>query len=126
MTIAASHKAHVHKAYTEMAITILRDARKLIERPENWARGDYAFDRHGALCAPTDPNAVCWCLLGAVECAAKRFSHARCDSVTEFLGEICDPKYECCGDFNDHEDTTHADVIAFLDGAIELLQTANE
>lgn len=53
----------------------LTAARKLIEDPEFWWRGEYAADNLGIACMPDDPDAYCFCALGAV--------HKVCGDISE-------------------------------------------
>lgn len=45
---------------------ILREAAALIEQPGRWSKGFYALYADGGACDPLDPEAVCWCALGAI------------------------------------------------------------
>jgi len=47
------------------ASELLRETRKLIEKPENWTTGAWAKDAKGKNTHETSPNAVCWCAFGA-------------------------------------------------------------
>lgn len=42
-------------------------AREYREHAERWTQGWYAKTAEGKDCGPTNPNAVCWCLRGAIE-----------------------------------------------------------
>jgi hypothetical protein len=44
-------------------------AKLLVER--GWCQRTYAQDSSGTGVSPTSPNAVCWCVTGAVDCAAR-------------------------------------------------------
>ena len=46
---------------------ILEHAWRVIERSESWTQTAAARDRTGAKVAPDDPDACCWCAIGAVE-----------------------------------------------------------
>lgn len=45
---------------------VLREALKLIRKPERWTQGAYARDKDGDTCAPGGGRSVCWCAVGAV------------------------------------------------------------
>ena len=45
--------------------TILKRAKKLISDPKRWTRHAYARTASRE-CAPVDPDAKCWCAIGAV------------------------------------------------------------
>ncbi len=46
---------------------VLMHAWGFIEHAERWTTEASARDRHGKPTAPDDPEACCWCLIGAVE-----------------------------------------------------------
>jgi len=52
---------------------ILRQAHRLLEDPVHWTRGARARDDNGRTVRPEDPNAVRWCLEGAVALACNDF-----------------------------------------------------
>lgn len=39
---------------------------ELLSKPEKWTTGDYAKDAHGSYVGTSDPQAVCFCALGAI------------------------------------------------------------
>ncbi len=47
-------------------LEILKEARALIEDPARWTRKIYARDEQGFGVSETDPEAVCFCSLGAI------------------------------------------------------------
>lgn len=49
---------------------ILRAARARIEDPKNWTQGDFAKLADGRGATSYDPDAVCWCAIGAVRAEA--------------------------------------------------------
>ena len=40
---------------------VLRKARALIEKPENWTQGVLSRSSDGEICLPGEPEAVCYC-----------------------------------------------------------------
>ena len=109
-------------------VQILEEARALIDTPEKWCRAAYASDRPGRVApdeiehaySPMEPGATCFCMLGAVARADK------CDASPHFGSReayLAVRKLEnACGGpvsrFNDRPSTTHADVMAVFDEAI--------
>ena len=93
-------------------LRILEAARARISDPEAWIKGNVAKARDGAVCAAEDPRAVQWCVLGAV--------HAEPGSIS-WLYPCLDPPdgFGSLGSYNDHPDTTHEDILGFLDQAID-------
>lgn len=39
---------------------------KLLDKPEKWTQGTYARNENASTVGPLDPQAVCWCLEGAI------------------------------------------------------------
>jgi hypothetical protein len=92
---------------------VLRQARKLIEKPEHWTRGANARKANGLQCSPNSIEAFCFCSNGALSRVAPVF-------------EDYNPAYlaltRVCGDsfisFNDAPGRTHAEVLDLLDRTI--------
>lgn len=108
---------------------ILVRARELIADPEHWTQDNYATDNAGFPVLPFEPDAYCYCILGAVDRAifeqlgeipegqgdsiarveASPLGGATIQALQAFtVGLVCD--------FNDEHE--HADVLELLDKAI--------
>ncbi len=48
------------------AAVILREAAELLSKPDAWIQQAYSRTADGKWCPPTDPDAVCWCVRGAI------------------------------------------------------------
>lgn len=112
----------------------LRELRKLLEDPRRWTKGTFARNIEGFEVSASNPDAVCWCLEGAIakivgdEIAASDEGSifytplfnviAACLSTAEIEGSGI-------AGFNDAEDTTHQDVLNLLDGALEYVESAD-
>jgi hypothetical protein len=102
-------------------LEILIAGRARIDTPERWTRGDWARDANGVGVEPLSPDAVCFCAMGAVDAAAAseeyavylRAVAALRDAIPKGLRLISVPTYQDC------DTTTHADVMAMFDRAIE-------
>jgi hypothetical protein len=107
---------------TDLTLRILKSARKLIETPDRWVQG--------ALCVPRWDGWERYCLEGAIDEAARSLrgnvgiaaATCRADlkvrhAVQKRAGR---PMAPCS--YNDSPFTTHKDVLAVLDGAIEIAQ----
>lgn len=110
-------------------VSVLQGARDLLSDPANWTQGttardadgrdlvelledDYRFVDSAETAAACHPDAVCWCLGGALDRAAGETIRYD-DPRFVVLWELVDHKV---GPWNDtHE---HADVLAALDEAI--------
>ena len=89
---------------------VLRNTRELIGNPDSWVKEDEALDGNGDSCDSKDKDACAWCLVGAIDKCSKTLK--RFLSVMNF---VHDPKHREPVMFNDHDNTTHDDVIAYLD-----------
>lgn len=94
-------------------------ARALVEEPENWCQGTYARNDKGHPVLEDFPDSVCFCMAGACRLACANASLLHCALP-----------YEQCHtsipNFNDSPTTTHADVLAVFDRAIDRLLTGND
>lgn len=100
----------------------LAAARRLIEAPEYWTKGHHARDRFGTGVDSTSSRAVCWCALGACERADPRNNGSAAKRALVLALEVVEPRDRVpasVAEFNDSETTTHADVLALFDRAIE-------
>lgn len=108
---------------SHIEVNILRSARKLIERPENWTKGTVARDALGFPVPALSKEAACYCAFGAT-------------MVIEGPGRITDaPIYlddaakvlsaglhDFVSYFNDDDATKHSDILALFDKAILLAE----
>ena len=110
---------------------ILREMRALLADERAWIKEHYAMTADGDITFGADPAACKWCLTGAFDRAKERRPDALVSlrdlgwALAEYR-EKHDIPYTCGPmDFNDSNDTTHQDVLAFLDWAIaESVRTA--
>lgn len=103
---------------------------ELLKNPDHWSKGFYAFDEKGETQSPTAPEAVCWCLMGAI-CKAsskqKLSNRQPVDGLIAFLekfvegdrraiieGEDFEEDTYSLARFNDHPTTKHEDVLNLL------------
>ena len=102
------------KAGEESVAAILTKARGLIDEPSKWCRYADMLDENGDETA-NPANAVCFCVSGAVwaanDCSSKLL-------VSDLLNEFLPVPFNSFVEYNDHPDTTHADIMALFDRAI--------
>lgn len=113
-------------------MSVLTEARKLIEDPEHWVQGVYAMDEFKtAVLNPRDPGAACFCSIGAVVHALPE-DHPPDEEVTRLSRAVraLDPTWfnrtksrrpamrieRCITQYNDTH--THHEVLAVWDHAI--------
>jgi hypothetical protein len=92
-----------------------RAARQLIADEKHWTQSALARDRSGYLVPANDPEAVCWCIVGACcKIAGPDPNYIGETAWRLFFPELCDivPFPE---DINDKG--THADVLYLLEQA---------
>jgi hypothetical protein len=114
----------------EDLLKVLESARARIDRPEQWCKEWAALDAEDQPVRPTAGSACKWCAEGAVRWAMiTHFSDleysetislklAAFDAVAEAATQEGELTYLVPSEFNDREDTTHADVLAAFDKAI--------
>ena len=98
-------------------------ARALIATPEAWIQGRFAQDANGVPVGPFDEWACKFCTVGAITCASgEPLTETRASILRAHL-----PKpFDNLVNFNDHPDTTHADVLALFDRAIASEEAKHE
>lgn len=99
--------------------TVLKDAREFLTEPKRWIKGDLFQNGKGE--AVTRPAATCACLTGALLIGsggtATPERRDAFDGSVKLLEALTSETL--LADFNDRPTTTHADVLAVLDKAIE-------
>jgi hypothetical protein len=93
---------------------VLIEARKVIEKPEDWTQGSYARGLRRRQCSPTSPRARQWCAEGACEGAALNTGTFGYRALVAKLEQQCSERV--C-DFNDSR--SHHEVLGLFDRAIE-------
>lgn len=104
-------------------LEIVKAAKTKLANPKAWIKGSLARDKSGRQVNPVSPDAVCWCLIGAMH-SVNTGSPSGCVVGTEAYDAIrvsTPNHWPWLQEFNDCEGTTHADVIETLDRAIASL-----
>ncbi len=109
-----------------LPLVILDGMLETLKDPGAWTKFTYARDADGNEVLSQDPRAECWCLAGARNRQVRRLSSDRGIDVAfdaeqttmHFIRRSLQGRMrETVVGFNDHPDTTHADVIALLKDA---------
>lgn len=100
---------------------LLRATRTLLRTEKQWTRDKRARNKQGELVDPTDFQACCWCLTGALERTAKfmtatKIDHvdllvACCIALSENIPELFPNRDQRIYKFNDDSKTTFEDII---------------
>jgi len=113
---------------------LLRKARKRIENKQNWCKGYAAVDKDGLFITPTgSPAAVSWCAMGAIRRESSvhygrmylgRYRRYTKENVAALkarkaLVDVLPEKFVVLSRYNDHPETTHAEILELFDRAIE-------
>lgn len=98
------------------ALEILKEARAIIATPGKWTKGEFARDKEGNKVGICSPDASQFCAVGAIN----RIGRAAGD-VTFARAAFLEAEPAGVW-FNDHPNTTHADVLAAFDRAIAKLE----
>ncbi len=100
-------------------LQVLEAARATITPPGAWTQKASARNAKGNSVTPTNKNAVCFCLLGAID-RIQAESELRC-SATTLLRDLVPPGFgRMLADYNDA--STHAEVLSLFDKAIATLK----
>ena len=105
---------------------ILSIARVKIRNEKNWLKGQSTEKSNGDFAHPSSAKACKWCALGAVRSVFKEGTeeHSFDTAMDEHMFQTAMftlSKFTDCKNiaaFNDHSETTHADIIAVFDKAI--------
>lgn len=103
----------------------LRAAKALIDTPEKWTTGVLARTKSGCPIGPQEDAATCYCAEGAIRRVQNGVLPHALESIMEravpsgFRG-ACNERWFV--KFNDAAKTTHADIMALFDRAIELAE----
>lgn len=93
----------------------LKEARSLISEKKHWTRGASAKNASGQKTWSDDPEAVCWCMLGAIVKVATGLDCAVEVGALNALRIVC---HSGIPQFNDDPATTHEMVLHKFDLAI--------
>jgi hypothetical protein len=92
-------------------------AREKIADPKHWIKEEMAVDFEGMPCDAQSAHAVGWCALGALCAVTECFSGAL-SILQRAVGYTSSSVYSLSR-FNDADSTTHEDMLALFDRAIE-------
>lgn len=111
------------------ASEVLRKARALIEKPENWTQGALSRSPDGEVCLPEEREAVCFCSLGAIErvCVTGEQPLAHTPAVGYLKAALLargESLQAPIANFNDTH--THAEVLSLFDRAIAAAEARGE
>lgn len=111
-----------------LPVTVLINARQQISNMDSWTRNSYARDSQGEPVNENDATAVCFCSLGALrkvtpDSEFNAYTNARraLMETLDLRGESVKAPCRNVPGFNDHPETTHADVLALFDDTIKRL-----
>ena len=108
-------------------IDVLKIARGFIQEPDAWVQECHAWNHIGEETDPTDPDAVCFCLEGAIMRAMTELSPVIA-SEPSFMSELVEIDAEVMGsdgnicEWNDSPKRTHDEVLARVDATLERLE----
>jgi hypothetical protein len=124
MALGANGKKSRKENTMKDPLTILREARALISSPESWIKGHYAASDSDSMdgLGVDDPKAVRFCVIGAVWRVWGSLPDETPPPMVTAIGALQKHTADNIPSFNDHEDTTHDDVLAAFDKAIVELE----
>lgn len=114
------------------AIEILDRMDKILDEPKKWVKGEYAKDHDGVGTYSTDPEAVCWCMVGAMNKALANILPSASkieaesdatDAIRLAAEELYGHSYFAISNFNDAPSTDYIRVKAVISRARQLLKS---
>ena len=109
---------------------ILVKARGKIAKPENWCKSVAARNKDYGVCSISDPNACKWCATGAMASVMPRGFIRNFEHRYAYMkaGDLLDSfsMENSVMFYNDRKRTTHADILAVFDRAIEAAEQQEE
>ncbi|MBO9108771.1 hypothetical protein J5288_08650 [Agrobacterium sp. S2/73] len=105
-------------------VHILKEARALIADEKNWIQGYYSSDEEGVYVRPHEPEATCFCSVGAMHKVMDLPLH---ESIPEPVGILFAADEKLRDNFdgsfegvivNFNDENSHAEVLALFDRAI--------
>ena len=104
-----------------LELKVLREARALIAKPENWTQGALARNKTNERCDPHDKDACQWCASGAIHrVAARRISLGA--QIVKLVEDAISGLH--VASWNDVITREHAEVIDAFDKAITTAEAA--
>lgn len=105
---------------TAETLRVLEEARALIADPSHWTKGPLAREADGSPTMPEQPEAACFCSLGALRLAVGRgtFDCDEFETVEAVLMSVLPETAPGVGSFNDDASTTHGEVLRAFDRAL--------
>jgi len=96
--------------------------KKLLNDPSKWTKGDFARKPDGSGTQALDPQASCYCLMGAISVCKKKHDTKRVSTLSNAISEYVhhNRKFESIMSastptFNDAPQTSFEDIQAVLD-----------
>ncbi len=99
-------------------LTLLKEARKVIAKPDNWTQGANARDEYGDTVSTVSSDAVCWCWLGSLVRVSGGDDEARYTAQLALQEDL----HGCITATNDSH--THTEVMKAFDFTIARLEKA--
>ena len=107
------------------ALELVKGVRELLAEPRAWTRGACARDPQGNIVGGLDPNAVCWCLSGALERVRSHKNWQYSSQVEARTAAINAMRGVMRTDiitFNDRVASGHEGILTMLDKVVEELE----
>ena len=105
-------------------LNILVTARNLITDSSHWTKGLLARDSQGREIDYNSNEATCWCISGAIFKVMGYIGTSNPNMlIHNTLKKYLPPGFTVTVYFNDHEATTHADIMALFDRTIAGIQS---
>lgn len=102
---------------TDDILRVVRDVRVVLREPRYWTQGFYARNAKGDRRYPDAPDAICFCIVGAIRRAAA--SENLAEETAQALRRFLPEPFKYLSKFNDMAERTHAEILALVDRCID-------
>ena len=112
-----------------LAEQTLKNLRKLLASEDRWVQGSLAVGKEGSRVSPRSSDACRWCLHGGLILVTDYSPYLLRETVSTLATAISEHSrglQEFLSRFNDHETTSHKDVLEVIDAAILLCKKKAE
>lgn len=101
---------------------------KFLLLEKGWTQGAYAKNSQGVVCFVNDPEAACFCLVGALSVASRGSAYGQVERLNRALRwslAQMNTGSRFVSDYNDARGRTREEVIALIDKTIERVKVGD-
>ena len=111
---------------SEKVVKLLKRIDRLLSDESKWTKGTYARNAEGDVVMTGSAEATCFCLTGALIKCGDKSPDSVFNTAYLLLFKSLTDKHGFPSDFNDHADTTFAEIKAGIAKAIQAAEAAKK